>query len=227
MNYSQSMFKIPYTSWKHNGCHYSPCETLLHGGGDSHRCNQCQLPGFLLLGTQWRQRHASQSLLSPIFAQSVWPLNSPTQSSEWYQTAAHHQESVKAKVSCLAYTCFLCTLSSLTDTLLWNGLSIKTTFHLLKVIYGTKKWGASWSNYKVVIKHLAREQSVAHHHLMSIGLCFTNVLKVAGHMAHPFKKSMFCFKTHGPKVNQRPKLSDGTRVMQHESTCFGFKCLSG
>lgn len=94
--------------------------------------------------------------------------------------------------------------------------SLKLTFHLLKILYGTKQCGASWPNFKLMGEHLTRQQSVAHHYLMSVGLGFANIPKIAGHVAYSFEKPMLFFKTHGPEVNYGPQFPDSSGIMKHE-----------
>ncbi len=71
-------------------------------------------------------------------------------------------------------------------------------------------------------EQLAREQVEAHHYLMSVGLGFTKILKIAGHMAYLFEKGVFAFKTHGPEVNYRPQSPYGSRIMKHK-VVFGLQ----
>lgn len=57
---------------------------------------------------------------------------------------------------------------------------------------------------------------------MSVGLGFTNIPKITGHMAYLFENGMFCLKTHGPEVNYRAQCPDGTGIMNHEMV-FGLQ----
>ncbi len=71
-------------------------------------------------------------------------------------------------------------------------------------------------------EQLAREQVVAHHHWMSVGLGFTKIPKIAGHMAYLLKKGMFTFKTHGLEENYRPQFRYGSGIMKHK-VVFGLQ----
>ena len=57
---------------------------------------------------------------------------------------------------------------------------------------------------------------------MSVGLGFTNIPKITGHMAYLFEKGMLGLETHGPEVDYRTQCPDGTSIMNHEMV-FGLQ----